>query len=71
MIKRLSEKSKFELEIIETSTISDTRQALKTETPDFLLLDYRVSDVDVIEFAAEIARQHRYSVPVVVVTGER
>ncbi|MFK7943709.1 MAG: response regulator, partial [Paracoccaceae bacterium] len=51
-------------------TISDTRQALKTEMPDFLLLDYRVSDGDGIEFAAEIARQHGNSIPVVVVTGE-
>ena len=70
VIRRVAEKSRFELEITETGSIRETRSVLKSRGADILLADYRVPDGDGIRFAGDILRSGVDAPQVIVVTGE-
>lgn len=69
-IRRLAEKSRYDLRVIETGSIQETKQHLLHREADILLADYRVPDGDGIKFARDIVRQGAGAPQVIVVTGE-
>ena len=71
VLRRVAEGSRYEIDMVETAGIAETRAALAGRTADLLLLDYRVPDGDGIAFARELRRDSRHAAtPVVVVTGD-
>ena len=71
VIQRISQSSRYNIELIETGSIRETRAILSDISPDIVLLDYRVPDGDGIEFSNEISRSFTGNAPpVIVVTGE-
>ena len=70
-ITRLSTKSRFNLNLIEATSIADARLKIADEQPDVVFLDYRVPDGDGIEFSTELSYELKSDAPpVVIVTGE-
>ena len=70
-ISRYTKKSRYNLEMIEATSIADARAKLAEENPDVVFLDFRVPDGDGIEFSAEITSSMKENAPpVVIVTGE-
>ncbi|MEM7056180.1 MAG: response regulator [Pseudomonadota bacterium] len=67
----LAEESRFELEIVETASISETRDVLAQLSADLLVLDARVPDGDGIAFARQLRQEaHHNAIPVIVVSDE-
>lgn len=67
----LAEESRFHLEIIETASISETRDVLAKRSADLLVLDARVPDGDGIAFAQQLRQEARHnSIPVIVISDE-
>lgn len=70
-IGRLAKQSKYSIEFIETSSISESRVALHSHRVDLVFLDYRVPDGDGIAFLHELHADGPYrALPVVIITGE-
>ena len=70
-ISRLSQRSRYNLKLIEATTIADARAKIADESPDVIFLDYRVPDGDGIEFSSRIMTEMRDAAPpVVIITGE-
>lgn len=70
-IRRIAEKSRFDIEIVETATIAETRAVLRAREADFVVFDNLIPDGNGISFAKEIAADARTNgVPVIVTTGE-
>lgn len=67
----LAEESRFQLEIVETSSIFETREALAEGSADLLVLDTRVPDGDGIAFTQQLKQEaQHHSIPVIVVSDE-
>ncbi|MEM7213440.1 MAG: response regulator [Pseudomonadota bacterium] len=69
-IRRLADKSRHNIRLIETGSIAETRNHLAHRRADILLADYRVPDGDGIRFAGDVIRQGNEAPQVIVVTGE-
>lgn len=70
VVRRIARNSRYELDVVETTGIAETRRALAVRPADLLLLDYRVPDGDGIAFARELSADERHGgIPVVLVTG--
>ena len=71
LLLSLAEDSRYELEFVETSTISETRAALAQRSADILVLDNRVPDGCGIEFADSLRREaQHYAIPVIVISDD-
>ena len=67
----LAEASRFTLEIVETASISETRDVLAQRAADLLVLDTRLPDGDGIAFANELRAEARHNaIPVIVISDE-
>lgn len=70
-ITRLSERSRFSLQIIEVASIADAQAKIDCEQPDVVFLDYRVPDGDGITFSEQLlTKMQSDAPPIVIVTGE-
>lgn len=70
-VRRLLNGSRFDIDVIEASSIADARAALAETRPDIVFLDYRVPDGDGISFSSLIADEFGNNAPpVVIITGE-
>lgn len=64
----LSQKSGYDLDFVETTSIAETREALSGQSADIIFLDYRVPDGSGIDFSREISGPS--APPTIIVTGE-
>lgn len=70
-IARLAKKSRYDIELIETSTIAESRAAMDVHHLDLIFLDFRVPDGDGISFLRELGADGAVKVPpAVIITGE-
>ncbi len=67
---RIASNSKYDIDLLETSSILETREVLAEQNPDVIFLDFRVPDGDGIEFSRELTSSGPDAPPVIIVTGE-
>ena len=69
-IRRTISKSRYDISLVETGSILETRERLAHQPTDILLADYRVPDGNGIHFAGDVIRGGKQAPQVIVVTGE-
>lgn len=69
-IRRIVDKSRYDINLVETGSIEETRNRLAHRNVDILLADYRVPDGNGISFASELVKASTNAPQVIVVTGE-
>lgn len=69
-IRRIADKSRYDLNLVETGSIEETRNRLAHRSADILLADYRVPDGNGITFAGDLLKAGKNAPQVIVVTGE-
>ena len=69
-IKRIAKKSRHRINLVETGSITETRERLAHHDADILFADYRVPDGNGIDFARDVLRGGKDAPQVIVVTGE-
>lgn len=69
-LRKIADRSRYKIEIVETSSLAETSAALEAGNADVLFVDSRLPDGNGIEFARQLTEDgHQSSVPVVVVTS--
>lgn len=70
-LRSIAQDSRFDLDFVETTSISETIDFFENDHADLALLDYRVPDGDGIDFARRLTSEASFSgMPVIVITGE-
>lgn len=68
---RTAQKSNYDVDLIETASIAETRVAVREKKADVIFLDFRVPDGDGIHFAGELRQTlGRQGPPMIIVTGD-